>query len=77
LDVIYIDFAKAFASVVNRKLIFELISYGIGVLSWIQYFNYKTMISFLLTLVGHLTLTIVAKFLLACGSALGCPKADG
>ena len=40
LDVIYIDFAKAFDSVVHRKLTLKLISYGIGgsLLSWIQNF---------------------------------------
>jgi len=40
LDVIYIDFAKAFDSVVHRKLILNLMSYGIGgsLLPWIHNF---------------------------------------
>jgi Reverse transcriptase (RNA-dependent DNA polymerase)/Endonuclease-reverse transcriptase len=40
LDVIYIDFAKAFDSVVHRKLLCKLVSYGIhgNLLSWIENF---------------------------------------
>jgi len=40
LDVIYIDFAKAFDSVVHRKLLSKLTSYGISgkLLSWIEDF---------------------------------------
>lgn len=40
LDVIYIDFAKAFDSVVHRKLIIKLMSYGITgcLLSWLEHF---------------------------------------
>jgi len=40
LDVIYIDFAKAFDSVVHRKLIVKLMSYGISgcLLSWLEHF---------------------------------------
>ena len=40
IDVIYIDFAKAFDKVVHTKLLFKLQSYGIDglVLKWIEQF---------------------------------------
>ena len=39
-DVVYLDFAKAFDSVVHKKLLTKVISYGIDglLLSWIKAF---------------------------------------
>ena len=70
-DVLYIDFARAFDSVVHSKLLVKLKSYGIGyeLLNWFQ--NFLTGRSQMVAINGHLSTAVNVISGVPQGSVIG------
>ena len=70
-DVLYIDFARAFDSVVHSKLLVKLKSYGIGyeLLNWFQ--NFLTGRSQMVVIDGHLSTSVNVISGVPQGSVIG------